>query len=124
MGAGPKIATPDPENAANTLSGGNQQRVVLAKWLATKPDILILNGPTVGVDIGSKQEIHEILRDLARAGIAVIVISDDIPEVIQNCSRVLLMKAGRITDEVDPATITEHQLAELMTGESDQEGHH
>jgi simple sugar transport system ATP-binding protein len=76
------------------------------------------------VDIGSKHDIHEILRDLARAGIAVIVISDDIPEVIQNCSRVLLMKAGRITDEVDPATITEHQLAELMTGESDQEGQH
>ncbi|HEY3409837.1 MAG TPA: ATP-binding cassette domain-containing protein, partial [Propionicimonas sp.] len=119
-----KIATPDPENAANTLSGGNQQRIVLAKWLATKPDILILNGPTVGVDIGSKHDIHEILRDLAHAGIAVIVISDDIPEVIQNCSRVLLMKAGRITDDIDPGTVTEQQLAELMTGESDQEGHH
>ncbi|HEY3410360.1 MAG TPA: ATP-binding cassette domain-containing protein, partial [Propionicimonas sp.] len=118
------IATPDPENAANTLSGGNQQRIVLAKWLATKPDILILNGPTVGVDIGSKHDIHEILRDLAHAGIAVIVISDDIPEVIQNCNRVLLMKAGRITDEVDPGTVTEQQLAELMTGESGQEGHH
>lgn len=119
-----KIATPDPQNAANTLSGGNQQRIVLAKWLATRPDILILNGPTVGVDIGSKHDIHEILRELARSGIAVIIISDDIPEVIGNCNRVLLMKAGRITDEVDPATVTERELAGLMTGESDQEGKH
>jgi len=119
-----KIATPDPENAANTLSGGNQQRIVLAKWLATRPDVLILNGPTVGVDIGSKHDIHEILRELAGSGMAVIIISDDIPEVIQNCNRVLLMKAGRITDEIDPGTVTERQLAALMTGESDQEGKH
>jgi len=119
-----KIATPDPDNAANTLSGGNQQRIVLAKWLATGPDVLILNGPTVGVDIGSKHDIHEILRELAAKGMAIIVISDDIPEVIGNCNRILLMKAGRIEEELDPAVTTEADLAELMTREGPVEGEH
>ncbi len=112
-----RIATPDQENPANTLSGGNQQRIVLAKWLATRPDILILNGPTVGVDIGSKHDIHKVLQELAREGMAVIVISDDIPEVISNCNRILLMKSGRIVAEVDPAATTEAELAALMTSE-------
>lgn len=117
-----KIATPDPDNAANTLSGGNQQRIVLAKWLATGPDVLILNGPTVGVDIGSKHDIHEILRELAAKGMAIIIISDDIPEIISNCNRILLMKAGRIEEELDPAVVTESALAELMTREGPAEG--
>jgi len=119
-----KIATPDPDNAANTLSGGNQQRIVLAKWLATGPDVLILNGPTVGVDIGSKHDIHEILRGLAAKGMGIIVISDDIPEVIGNCNRILLMKAGRIEEELDPALTTEAELAELMTREGLVESEH
>jgi len=119
-----RIATPDPENPANTLSGGNQQRIVLAKWLATNPHILILNGPTVGVDIGSKHDIHLILRELAAKGIAIIIISDDIPEVIQNCNRILLMKSGRIEREIDPATTTEADLARLMTLEAPMEGEH
>ncbi|MGV8913582.1 MAG: sugar ABC transporter ATP-binding protein [Rhodoglobus sp.] len=110
-----RIATPNPDNAVSTLSGGNQQRIVLAKWLATKPKILILNGPTVGVDIGSKHDIHRILRTLASEGLGVIIISDDIPEMIQNCNRVLAMNAGRIVAEVDPRTTTESELAELMS---------
>ncbi len=111
-----KIATPNPDNAASTLSGGNQQRIVLAKWLAKNPDILILNGPTVGVDIGSKHDIHEILHALAKEGMAIIIISDDIPEVLKNCSRVLLMKTGRITAEIDPHEIDANTLAAMMTG--------
>ncbi len=95
------IATPDPKNAGQTLSGGNQQRVVLAKWLACNLDVLVLNGPTVGVDIGSKHDIHGILRDLARQGMGILIISDDLPEVIENCSRVLVLKAGRIVTEMD-----------------------
>ncbi|MBQ4628649.1 MAG: sugar ABC transporter ATP-binding protein, partial [Clostridia bacterium] len=74
------IKTPDANHLITTLSGGNQQRVVLAKWLARNPKVLILNGPTVGVDIGSKAEIHKVLRKLANSGMAVIIISDDIPE--------------------------------------------
>ncbi|SDR85963.1 sugar ABC transporter ATP-binding protein [Microterricola viridarii] len=110
-----RIATPDAQNAVSTLSGGNQQRIVLAKWLATKPRVLILNGPTVGVDIGSKHDIHRVLRELAAEGLAVIVISDDIPEVIQNCNRVLVMNAGRIVSELDPTQTSELELATLMS---------
>ncbi|MFD1201412.1 sugar ABC transporter ATP-binding protein [Leucobacter albus] len=112
-----RIATPNAENAVSTLSGGNQQRVVLAKWLATQPRVLILNGPTVGVDIGSKHDIHRVLRELAATGLAVIIISDDIPEVLQNCNRVLVMNAGRIMRELDPATTTDAELAALMSAD-------
>ena len=74
--------------------------MVLARWLATNPKILILNGPTVGVDVGSKAEIHAIIAGLADSGIGIIVISDDIPEILGACARILVMRAGRITDEV------------------------
>ncbi|MCB9957466.1 MAG: sugar ABC transporter ATP-binding protein [Rhodospirillaceae bacterium] len=95
-----KVLTPSPDLPVQSLSGGNQQRVVLARWLATNPKILILNGPTVGVDVGSKAEIHAIVAGLADAGIGIIVISDDIPEILGACARILVMRAGRITDEV------------------------
>lgn len=110
-----KIKVADPALAASTLSGGNQQRIVLAKWLATHPDVLILNGPTVGVDIGSKHDMHAILHELAKGGLAIIIISDDLPEVITNCSRVLIMRGGRITGEVDPHQTTEAELAQQVT---------
>ena len=116
-----KIATDNPDNAVNTLSGGNQQRVVLAKWLATKPRILILNGPTVGVDIGSKNDIHLILADLAHEGMGIIVISDDIPELLQTCSRIALLHNGRIVGEVDPRTTSETELARLIMAGSGEE---
>lgn len=100
------IATPSPDLPVSSLSGGNQQRVVLAKCLATKPQLLILNGPTVGVDVGSKSDIHKILRELAQDGLGVIIISDDIPELIENCNRVLLLKKGRIAGEYSTDTLT------------------
>ena len=78
--------------------------MVLAKWLACKPDVLVLNGPTVGVDIGSKHDIHRILQRLANEGMAVIIISDDLPEVLQNCSHLLIMKDGRIVARPDPGS--------------------
>ncbi|TCS74833.1 monosaccharide ABC transporter ATP-binding protein (CUT2 family) [Muricomes intestini] len=108
------IATPDPENAASTLSGGNQQRVVLAKWLACSPDILILNGPTVGVDIGSKHDIHGILQELANKGMAIIIISDDLPEVIENCSRLLILKGGKESGKMSTHEITEKMILDKM----------
>jgi len=110
-----KIATPTPANAASTLSGGNQQRVVIGKWLATGPRVLVLNGPTVGVDIGSKHDIHRVLRELAADGLAVIIISDDIPEILENCNRVLVMRDGRIVHEVDSVDTTEERLSDLMS---------
>ena len=108
------IKTPNAENIITTLSGGNQQRVVLAKWLARDPKILILNGPTVGVDIGSKMEIHKVLRKLANQGIAVIIISDDIPEVLTNCNKIVIMKMGRIVGQIDSNSVGQEQLADML----------
>lgn len=111
------IATPSPELPVKSLSGGNQQRVVLAKWLATKPLILILNGPTVGVDIGSKTDIHIIIRELAKKGVGIIVISDDLPEVLHNCNRILIMKKGRIVCEFEGGNVSEDELSLALGGE-------
>ncbi len=111
------ILTPDPDNAVNTLSGGNQQKVVLAKWLATNPSVLILNGPTVGVDIGSKFTIHSILRELAAQGMAIIIISDDIAEVLTNCSTIAIMRAGHLSEPISPDTLTEAELTRLLSEE-------
>ena len=108
------IKASDPENAVGTLSGGNQQRVVLAKWLATKPSLLILDSPTVGVDIGAKDGIYRIVRKLADDGLAVIMISDEIPEVYCHAHRVLVMREGRMVGEYEPLKITEATLREAV----------
>ena len=110
------IKVADPELPVSTLSGGNQQKVVLAKWLVTDLDILILNGPTVGVDIGSKHDIHDILHELAKEGLTIIIISDDLPEVLMNCNRVLIMRHGKITGEIDPLQTIDKELANMITG--------
>jgi ABC-type sugar transport system ATPase subunit len=86
-----------PELPASKLSGGNQQRVVLSKWLATDPKILIVDEPTNGIDVGAKTEIHQILRNLAESGIAAIVISSELPEILAISDRVIIMRRGRIT---------------------------
>lgn len=109
------IKTPSPTLPVKTLSGGNQQRVVLAKWLASQPQVLILNGPTVGVDIGSKSELHDTMKNLAGQGMGLLVISDDIPELLQTCNRILLMRKGRIVAEYDRRQITEEKLAARLT---------
>lgn len=85
-----------PKRNVKVLSGGNQQKVVLSKWLASEPQILILNSPTVGVDIGSKEEIHEVIKEQAKRGMGVIIISDDIPELKQNCNKIITMDKGKI----------------------------
>ena len=109
-----EIKTKNPDNPATTLSGGNQQRIVLAKWLACNLDVLILNGPTVGVDIGSKHDIHMVLQKLAKQGLGVIIISDDLPEVIQNCNRVLVIKNGKIRSEYDTQKVSEQMIIDDM----------
>ncbi|MCR5788365.1 MAG: sugar ABC transporter ATP-binding protein [Lachnospiraceae bacterium] len=109
-----EIKTGNPDNPVTTLSGGNQQRIVLAKWLACNLDVLILNGPTVGVDIGSKHDIHTILQKLANEGLGVIIISDDLPEVIGNCSRVLVIKSGRIVAEYSSEEVDEKKIIDAM----------
>ncbi|AUH34354.1 sugar ABC transporter ATP-binding protein [Paracoccus tegillarcae] len=91
-----------PEDAVSTLSGGNQQRVVLAKWLATQPRLLILDSPTVGVDVGARAGIFRIVRQLAEEGLSILLISDEVSEVMFNADRVLHMADGRIVGEYDP----------------------
>ena len=99
-----------PEDAVSTLSGGNQQRVVLAKWLATSPTALVLDCPTVGVDVGARDGIYRIVRSLAGRGIAILMISDEVPEVYFNSDRILHMAGGRIVAEYDPRSVS---IAEL-----------
>lgn len=91
-----------PEDPVSTLSGGNQQRVVLAKWLATEPKVLLLDCPTVGVDVGARAGIFRIVRQLADRGLAILLVSDEVPEVFLNADRVLHMAGGRIIHQWDP----------------------
>ena len=104
------IKTENPLNPVTSLSGGNQQRVVLAKWFALNPRLMILNGPTVGVDIGSKREILEIIRDKSASGMAFLVVSDDIPELTQICHRVLIIKNGKLEREFRESQMSEEAL--------------
>lgn len=104
------IKAPNAENAVRTLSGGNQQRVVLAKWMATKPKLLILDSPTVGVDIAAKDGIYEVVRALAASGVAILLISDETPEVYYHTHRVLVMRQGRLVAELVPHASSEAEL--------------
>jgi simple sugar transport system ATP-binding protein len=108
------IKGPDPEYPVRTLSGGNQQRVVLAKWLARRPAVLILDSPTAGVDVNGKDGIYEIVARLAAEGMAVIMISDEVPEVYFHCHRVLLMREGRIAGSFEPNACTEADIEEAV----------
>ena len=108
------IKAGDPAHPVKTLSGGNQQRVVIAKWLATSPKLLILDSPTVGVDLSAKDGIYEVVRQLAAQGLAVIMISDEIPEVYYHCHRVRVMRAGRLSGEYVPGQCTENELKEAV----------
>ena len=98
-----------------SLSGGNQQRVVLAKWLARGPRVLILNSPTVGVDVGSKEEILDILRREAAEGKGIVVISDDVPELVALCHRVLVVRRGRIEDVIEGDRMSEAAIVEGLS---------
>jgi len=109
------IVAPSAACPVQNLSGGNQQKVVLAKWLATNAKVLILNGPTVGVEVGAKAEIHGRLADLAGRGMGIIVVSDDLPELEGLCDRVLIMHRGRIVDELLPAEVAEGTLAARLS---------
>jgi simple sugar transport system ATP-binding protein len=100
--------------AAENLSGGNQQRLVLAKWLATRPRILILIGPTVGIDIAARSGIHKIVQELAREGMTILMISDDIPELLANCNRVLLMSQGTIAREWETPDVSEAEVRRAL----------
>jgi ABC-type sugar transport system ATPase subunit len=96
-----------------TLSGGNQQKVALAKWLATQAQVFLLDEPTVGIDVGAKAEIYQLIAALAREGVACLLVSADIPEILSLSSRVLVMRKGRIAGEVDPPSASEEEILRL-----------
>jgi inositol transport system ATP-binding protein len=109
------IRMASPEQAAGQLSGGNQQKIVLARWLALRPKILIVDEPTRGIDIGSKVEVHNLLIDMAKQGIAVIVISSELPEILAVSDRIVTMREGRVTGEIARTAATQEILMAMMT---------
>jgi len=111
-----RVRTPSFEAKAAGLSGGNQQKLVLAKWLAAKAKILILDEPTRGVDVGAKAEIHALIDQLAREGSAILLISSELPELLRLSSRIVVVRAGRLAGEVSRASATQDGLLRLMAG--------
>lgn len=109
------IKTPSVFVETGKLSGGNQQKVVLSKWIFSEPEVLILDEPTRGIDVGAKAEIYTVIADLAAQGKAVLVISSELPELLGMCDRIYTMADGRITGEVDRADATQESLMRLMT---------
>jgi ABC-type sugar transport system ATPase subunit len=112
-----KAATPGIR--VRTLSGGNQQKIVLAKWLATKPRLLILDEPTRGIDVGAKAEVHGLISELAEQGLAIILISSEMPEIMGLSHRVLTMLQGVITGEFEGATASEEALMTAIMHRAD-----
>jgi ribose transport system ATP-binding protein len=100
----------------DTLSGGNQQKVAIAKWLEITPRVLILDEPTRGVDIGAKEEIYRLIHDLAKQGMACIFISSELNELLGMCHRIAVMRAGRIVATLDGATATEEEIVHYAAG--------
>ena len=111
-----RVRTPSLDSVVAGLSGGNQQKVVLAKWLAARPSILILDEPTRGVDVGAKAEIHALIGELAAQGTAILVISSELPEVLTLSERILVLREGRLVGEVPRARATQENVLRLMAG--------
>ncbi|SDD21758.1 L-arabinose transport system ATP-binding protein [Geodermatophilus telluris] len=117
-----RVRTPSPEQQIRKLSGGNQQKVVLARWLARRPDVLILDEPTRGVDVGAKAEIYAIIDELAASGVALLVISSELPEVLGLSDRIVVMQNGRIAGELDRDEATEERILALAIADHAAEG--
>lgn len=110
------VRTSGPNQAAKSLSGGNQQKVVIAKWLGIEPNVLILDEPTRGVDVGAKKEIYSIINELAEKGVAILMISSELPEIIGMADRVLVMHEGTLTAELQKAEMTQERIMHYATG--------
>ena len=110
------IKTPSVETIVVTLSGGNQQKVVLAKWLSMRPNLLIFDEPTRGIDVGAKSEIYSVMRSLADAGVAILMISSDMEEVIGVSDRIAVMHEGQISGFLDRSEFTEQNVLMLAVG--------
>jgi rhamnose transport system ATP-binding protein len=105
------------DQLVNALSGGNQQKVVLSKWLATNPSVLILDEPTRGIDVGAKAEVHRIISDLAARGLAIILISSELPEVLAMADQVIVLHEGRVTGTFARSEATQERVMFAATGQ-------
>ena len=115
-----EVKTSALDTEAGTLSGGNQQKVVLAKWLATEPSVLIVDEPTRGIDVGTKAEVHRLLSELAGQGIAILMISSELPEVLGMADRVIVMREGRVTADIERADATAESVMFAATHGADE----
>ncbi|MEI5677102.1 sugar ABC transporter ATP-binding protein [Mesorhizobium sp. CCNWLW179-1] len=109
-----RLNTKDLDLPVGALSGGNQQRVLIGRWLSIAPKLLVLHGPTVGVDVGSKDMIYRAIQSLAEAGMGLVIVSDDLPELLQNADRILVMNSGRVVAEFEAERATEDQVYKAM----------
>ncbi|MBE2272315.1 MAG: sugar ABC transporter ATP-binding protein [Anaerolinea sp.] len=116
------IRTPSGAQRVRNLSGGNQQKVVIAKWLTLEPKVLILDEPTRGIDIGAKAEIHQLMRQLAERGVGILMISSELPEVLGVSDRILVMHEGKLVMEFDPRRTSQDQIMRAATGNIDSKG--
>ena len=108
-----RVKTPNLDERIENLSGGNQQKALIGRWLLTKPRILILDEPTRGIDVGAKAEIHRLVTEMARDGVAVVMISSEMPEVLGMSDRIMVMHEGRVTGFLDRAEATQVKVMEL-----------
>ena len=108
-----RTKTPSQSTKIRSLSGGNQQKVIIGRWLLTEPEVLLLDEPTRGIDVGAKYEIYQLILDLANKGKTVIMVSSELPELLGVCDRIVVMSGGRVAGEVDAATATQEQIMTL-----------
>jgi ribose transport system ATP-binding protein len=113
-----RIRTPHAQQVVRFLSGGNQQKVVLAKWLAMSPKVLLLDEPTRGIDVGAKEEIYRLMETLAAQGVAILFVSSEMEEILGMSDRVLVMHEGRISGELSRSEASERAVMHLATGGS------
>jgi ribose transport system ATP-binding protein len=113
-----RVRTPSIDQKVLNLSGGNQQKVVIAKWLALHPKILIMDEPTRGIDIGAKAEVHGLMHQLAADGVAILMISSELPEILFMSDRILVMRQGRLAGELARSAATQEAIMALATGVS------
>lgn len=108
------IVPRDPQREARTLSGGNQQKILLGRWLAHGTKVLFLDEPTRGVDVGARAEAYQLIRELAGSGVAVVIVSSELEEVLGLADRVLVISDGRVLKEADASALSEHQILDLI----------
>ena len=108
-----RIKTPSQATKIASLSGGNQQKVILGRWLLTDPEILLLDEPTRGIDVGAKYEIYELISNLAKQGRTILMVSGEMPELLGVCNRILVMSGGKLAGEVDADNTTQEEIMTL-----------